>query len=64
MGSAFMGGLASGVPCSMLELTMIQQQRFGGSIAGTPTRLVSDLGMRALTRGMLPTLVLLLRTMP
>jgi hypothetical protein len=26
MGAAFLGGLASGIPCSMWELTMIQQQ--------------------------------------
>ena len=32
MGGAFLGGLASGVPCSVWELTMIQQQRFGGGL--------------------------------
>ena len=38
--SSFLGGAFSGIPCSMWELTMIQQQRFGGSIVATPARVI------------------------
>mmetsp|Transcript_17211 Transcript_17211/g.50902 ORF Transcript_17211/g.50902 Transcript_17211/m.50902 type:complete len:289 (+) Transcript_17211:492-1358(+) len=51
VGGAFLGGLASGVPCSVWELCMIQQQRFGGSTLGTPARVVSEFGFAALGRG-------------
>lgn len=61
------GGLVSGVPCSVWELTMIQQQnvhthstlripprrcsscavaQFGGTLFGTPAKLVRDGGVR------------------
>jgi solute carrier family 25 carnitine/acylcarnitine transporter 20/29 len=52
--AAFLAGACAGVPCSLLELTMIQQQRFGGSMFSVPQRLVADQGARSLTRGMLP----------
>jgi len=52
MGGAFLGGLVSGIPCSMWELTMIQQQRFGGSIASTPVRVMKEYGTTGLFRGM------------
>ena len=58
VGSAFAGGVLSGVPCCVLELTMIQQQRFGGSFLGTPLRLVRARGgfdPLALFRGFVPT---------
>ena len=51
VGGAFLGGLASGVPCSVWELIMIQQQRFGGTMLATPARLVREHGARALARG-------------
>lgn len=51
MGAAFLGGLFSGIPGSMWELTMIQQQRFGGSLVGTPKRLIAQGGAATLTRG-------------
>jgi len=51
VGGAFLGGLASGIPCSIWELCMIQQQRFGGSILGTPAKFVSEYGISSLTRG-------------
>jgi len=54
MTAAFLGGLCSGIPCSFWELTMIQQQRFGGSLFSTPQRLVRDHGVASLVRGMLP----------
>ena len=34
VGGAFLGGAASGLPCSLWELCMIQQQRFGGTLLG------------------------------
>jgi len=51
VGGSFLGGAASGVPCSIWELCMIQQQRFGGSILGTPARFVNEYGTSALSRG-------------
>jgi solute carrier family 25 carnitine/acylcarnitine transporter 20/29 len=56
MGGAFLGGLVSGVPCSLWELTMIQQQRFGGSILGTPVRIAKERGALGLTRGITMTM--------
>ena len=53
VGSAYLAGFASGVPCTILELTMIQQQRFGGSIVGTPARLISTFGLGGMSRGLL-----------
>ena len=51
MGGAFLGGLASGVPCSFWELVMIQQQRFGGTLFGTPARIIGEHGASSLLRG-------------
>eukprot|EP00038_Savillea_parva_P003560 m.127398 g.127398 ORF g.127398 m.127398 type:complete len:287 (+) comp11210_c2_seq2:89-949(+) len=56
MAGAFMGGLVSGVPCSMFELVMVQQQNNGRSIPGALGHLVKTHGLFALTRGMIPTL--------
>ena len=39
MGGAFLGGLVSGLPCSLWELTMIQQQRFGNAARHAAGRL-------------------------
>ena len=50
VGGAFLGGAASGLPCSLWELCMIQQQRFGGSIGSTMSRLVSEHGAGVLGR--------------
>jgi len=55
VGTAFMGGVTSGPLCSMMELVMIQQQRFGGSLVGTFSRLVKEDGARVLLRGGLAT---------
>lgn len=52
MSGAFLGGFFSGIACSIWELTMIQQQRFGGSLLGTPLNLVHRYGRSSLTRGM------------
>lgn len=50
---AAVGGLFSGIPCSIWELTMIQQQRFGGSLFQTPLRLAREYGLRSLSRGVI-----------
>merc|ERR1712192_81251 len=55
VGGAFLGGLASGVPCSIWELCMIQQQRFGGTLFGTPARIVREHGLLGLGRGITTT---------
>ena len=51
VGGAFLGGLASGIPCSIWELCMIQQQRFGGSMLGTPQKFIGEFGVSSLARG-------------
>lgn len=56
VGGAFLGGLASGLPCSFWELIMIQQQRFGGSLVGTPARIVAEYGVTSLARGTIMTM--------
>lgn len=49
---AFLGGAISGPACCMMELTMIQQQRFGGSMLGTLLRITRDHGCNGLMRGL------------
>lgn len=56
LGGSFLGGLASGVPCSIWELCMIQQQRFGGTIFGTPKQFIAEYGPSSLTRGVTMTM--------
>ena len=51
VGGAFLGGLVSGVPNSIWELCMIQQQRFGGSTLGTPKKFIGEFGITSLSRG-------------
>mmetsp|Transcript_11433 Transcript_11433/g.23999 ORF Transcript_11433/g.23999 Transcript_11433/m.23999 type:complete len:277 (+) Transcript_11433:90-920(+) len=51
MGAGFLGGAISGLPCCVMELVMIQQQRFGGSIVGTASRLMRSQGAPILMRG-------------
>jgi solute carrier family 25 carnitine/acylcarnitine transporter 20/29 len=53
---SFLGGVASGVPCSLWELIMIQQQRYGGSVVSAPARIVSEFGAATLLRGVVPTM--------
>ena len=50
VGGAFLGGAASGVPCSIWELCMIQQQRFGGSTLGTPRASLVNMARRRSAR--------------
>tara|TARA_A100001015_G_scaffold5791_1_gene7370 strand:+ start:225 stop:1049 length:825 start_codon:yes stop_codon:yes gene_type:complete len=56
MQAAFLGGIASGIPCSLWELTMIQQQRFGGSILGANMRIIKEHGIMAIGRGSIMTM--------
>jgi solute carrier family 25 carnitine/acylcarnitine transporter 20/29 len=51
VGGALLGGAASGIPCSIWELCMIQQQRFGGSMLGTPAQFIREYGYSSLGRG-------------
>jgi solute carrier family 25 (mitochondrial carnitine/acylcarnitine transporter), member 20/29 len=55
-GGAFMGGLLSSIPCNTWELTMIQQQRFGGSMISVPLGLFREHGVSGLTRGVTMTM--------
>mmetsp|Transcript_13436 Transcript_13436/g.39633 ORF Transcript_13436/g.39633 Transcript_13436/m.39633 type:complete len:272 (-) Transcript_13436:424-1239(-) len=52
--SGFCGGALSGFLCAPMELVLIQQQRFGGSIFGTPFRLMSENGVFSIMRGLIP----------
>lgn len=53
IGSGFLGGAFSGLVCAPMELIMIQQQRFGGSLASVPANVASQLGPQGLFRGLL-----------
>lgn len=55
VGCALAAGAASGVPCSVLELTMIQQQRFGGSALNTVRNVIAKRGATVMLRGLGPT---------
>lgn len=50
--AATIGGYVSGVICAPLELMMIQQQRFGTSLVGTPAKVIEEGGFRGLFRGL------------
>jgi len=52
IGAALIGGGLSGLACCPMELVMIQQQRFGGTIINTPSRIIQQHGALGLTRGM------------
>lgn len=49
--AAVVGGAISGLACGPMELVMIQQQRYGLSILGTPTKLYSSFGAGGFLRG-------------
>eukprot|EP00667_Euglena_gracilis_P016774 EG_transcript_17596 len=50
--SGFIGGCLSGFACAPMELVMIQQQRFGGSLLATPMRIVGTIGAPGMFRGL------------
>lgn len=52
LGAPFLGGVCAGVPCSILEFVMIQQQNKGGSIVTLIPILVEKFGFTSLFRGM------------
>eukprot|EP00401_Gymnodinium_catenatum_P019005 CAMPEP_0117523102 /NCGR_PEP_ID=MMETSP0784-20121206/34552_1 /TAXON_ID=39447 /ORGANISM="" /LENGTH=270 /DNA_ID=CAMNT_0005319199 /DNA_START=16 /DNA_END=828 /DNA_ORIENTATION=- len=52
IGAAFVSGYLSGFVCGPIELAMIQQQRKGGTLAGTATSLLGG-GPSIVTRGTL-----------
>lgn len=54
MASAMLAGIAISPFVQGCEITMIQQQRFGGSLLNTPQRLVRESGIRSLFRGYTP----------
>ena len=54
VGAGMASGAVSGIPCTIMELTMIQQQRFGGGVADTLQRIVQERGPMGLMRGFLP----------
>jgi hypothetical protein len=51
VGAAWLAGFASGVPAAVLELTMIQQQRFGGTARATLGTILRERGVAGLGRG-------------
>jgi solute carrier family 25 (mitochondrial carnitine/acylcarnitine transporter), member 20/29 len=50
--AGFAGGALSGIACAPMELVLIQQQRFGGSLFSTPGRIVSSFSGSSLFRGL------------
>lgn len=55
--SALLGGVMVAPFASFCELTMIQQQRFGGTLVGTPLRIARQYGPVALMRGFWPCVI-------
>jgi hypothetical protein len=55
MSSALLGGAISAIYTSPVELVMIQQQNFAGSLPGTALRLIRQQGLLSLSRGILAT---------
>lgn len=54
MASAILAGLVISPFVQCCEVTMIQQQRFGGSLRATPARIIREYGIRSLFRGYTP----------
>jgi len=52
IGAGFGAGFLSGLVCGPMELVMIQQQRFGGSIVQVPNQIVSRYGVLGMFRGL------------
>lgn len=49
--AALTGGIISGFACGPMELVMIQQQRYGGSLFAVPAQISREYGAMALFRG-------------
>jgi len=54
--AAFLGGIASGIPCGIWELIMIQQQNLGTSMVETPIKIINEFGLKGLFRGAISTM--------
>ena len=54
--AAFLGGIASGIPCGIWELIMIQQQNLGTSMVETPIKIINEFGLKGLFRGSISTM--------
>lgn len=52
-----LGGAAIGPFAQICELTMIQQQRFGGTLAQTPIRIFREYGFQGIMRGLSVTII-------
>ena len=55
MSSAILGGALSALYTAPVELVMIQQQNFGGSLPGTAIRIIRQQGLQSLSRGLIAT---------
>jgi hypothetical protein len=51
--SGFIGGSLSGIVCAPLELLMIQQQKFGGSLINTSKQIIRKYGFKNHFRGLI-----------
>jgi hypothetical protein len=51
VGASFIGGWFSGLACGPIEVVMIQQMRFGGTLFATPSRVMKTYGAASIVRG-------------
>ena len=51
--SGFIGGSISGIICAPLELLMIQQQKYGGSLINTSKQIIRKYGLKKHFRGII-----------
>ena len=56
-GAAMFGGATAAIFASPVELVMIQQQKFGGNILQTSSRIVSEFGAMGMFRGLMPAMI-------
>lgn len=55
--AAMLGGSTAAIFASPVELIMIQQQKFGGSVLNTVNKIVSEFGVKAMFRGLAPAMM-------
>jgi solute carrier family 25 carnitine/acylcarnitine transporter 20/29 len=56
-GAAMLGGATAAIFASPVELVMIQQQMFGGSVINTSKRIINDFGVKGMFRGLAPAML-------
>jgi solute carrier family 25 carnitine/acylcarnitine transporter 20/29 len=56
-GAAMFGGATAAIFASPVELVMIQQQKFGGNVIATSSRIVTDFGVKGMFRGLAPAMM-------